>query len=89
MNTRPDEICSSNPWTPGEGGGRGRLEGESGDTGIHGPPVSQSDPRTFGHQEKEALEGDLKESQETLGFVVRAENARMTQVALPPTGVSR
>ena len=49
-------------------------------------PVSQSDPRTPGHQEKEAVEGDLKESQETLGFVVRAENVRMTQVALPPIG---
>ena len=44
-----------------------------------------SDPCTPGHQEKAAVEGDLKESQETLGFVVRAENARMTQV----TGLPR
>ena len=31
------------------------------------------------------MEGDLAENQETLGFVVRAENARMTQV--PPMRV--
>ena len=35
-------------------------------------------------QEKVDLEGDLAENQENLGYVVRAENARMTQVTSPP-----
>ncbi|KAJ1495925.1 ubiquitin-related domain-containing protein [Baffinella frigidus] len=35
-------------------------------------------------QEKLRTEGDLEEVQENLGYVVRAENARMTQVTLPP-----
>ena len=30
------------------------------------------------------VEGELEDNQETLGFVVRAENARMTQVAPRP-----
>ena len=30
------------------------------------------------------MEGELAESQQTLGFVVRAENVRMTQVTPPP-----
>jgi hypothetical protein len=42
--------------------------------GNHMHDEYSSDPRTPGHQEKEAVKGDLKENQETLGFVVRTTN---------------
>ena len=37
-------------------------------------------------QEKRAVQGELEEAQEELGYMVRADNARMTQV--PPAGVA-
>ena len=49
------------------------------------PPVSQFQSRIPGSQEKGEVETDLEENQETLGCMVRADNARMTQVTPPPT----
>ena len=47
-------------------------------------PVSQSDLRFPGSQEKGEMEGDLEEKEQDLGFQIRATNSLHTKVAPAP-----